>query len=699
MVNVIPPDHVDEVPVVEPNQHDDVLIVLEPVLVDEDIDPEEGEFKEEEDPQEEENDMEPDIKEDKNEPELTYPYEDVDPLNPPPLASESEPDDEIEVKNPIEHEDETVLASVHETSHELVEKKGKAKDKFYGKLILELGNEVRSSVEQGTAAMEKLVENLGNTEDKVECKKLKKELEEARIMPPKSAPMTQAAIRRMIKDSVYTAIAAERERQANVRNDASRSGPVRGQDATPVVHEYTFAGFMKCNSAVFCGVERVIKLQRWFEKTKSVFEISECAEGKNVKFTAVILEGPSLTWWKTKVATMGLETADAYIRGLTDNIKGEVTSSKPPDLNEALRMAHKFMDQKSQARDARILEGKKRKWESLQGGKSSGKGKQRDNSRHTLQNSQKQGNAVRSSVTSMERLGIRQGPNVVTGTFLLNNRYAFVLFDSCSDRSFVDTRFSAMLDIDPIKIGASYEVELADERAYWDGPIRRIEFVSASVVEIDLTRSLRLASVKLESWSCCSISPSLERSTKLSVQGKVKLLGSFSIWGMELSICKASYSLLFCGVDKAYWDGPIRRIEFVSASVVEIDLTRSLRLASVKLVDKAYWDGPIRRIEFVSASVVKIDLTRSLRQHGQMILESVENGPLICPTIEENGVTRPKKYYELSTTKAIQANCDVKETNIILQRLPPELLELMLLKRSKENTKCVSAANEELTAA
>ncbi|GKA85106.1 putative reverse transcriptase domain-containing protein [Tanacetum coccineum] len=57
-----------------------------------------------------------------------------------------------------------------------------------------------------------------------------------------------------------------------------------------------------------------------------------------------------------------------------------------------------------------------------------------------------------------------QGLNVVTGTFLFNNRSAFVLFDLVSDRSFVDTRFSSMLDIDPIKIGASYEVELADGR-------------------------------------------------------------------------------------------------------------------------------------------------------------------------------------------------------------------------------------------
>nr|GFC58805.1 hypothetical protein [Tanacetum cinerariifolium] len=60
------------------------------------------------------------------------------------------------------------------------------------------------------------------------------------------------------------------------------------------------------------------------------------------------------------------------------------------------------------------------------------------------------------------------------------------------------------------------------------------------------------------------------------------------------------------------------------------------------------------------------------RQHGKIILESVENGPLLWPSIEENGVTRPKKYSELFATEAIQADCNLKETNIILQGLPPE---------------------------
>nr|GEX45087.1 hypothetical protein [Tanacetum cinerariifolium] len=60
-----------------------------------------------------------------------------------------------------------------------------------------------------------------------------------------------------------------------------------------------------------------------------------------------------------------------------------------------------------------------------------------------------------------------------------------------------------------------------------------------------------------------------------------------------------------------------------------------------------------------------------------MIIKSVENGPLIWPTIEENGVTRPRKYSELTHAEAIQADCDVKATNIILQSLPPEVYALV----------------------
>nr|GFC21744.1 hypothetical protein [Tanacetum cinerariifolium] len=73
----------------------------------------------------------------------------------------------------------------------------------------------------------------------------------------------------------------------------------------------------------------------------------------------------------------------------------------------------------------------------------------------------------------------------------------------------------------------------------------------------------------------------------------------------------------------------------------------------------------------------RMELYMLNRQHGRMILESVESGPLLWPSIEENVVTRLKKYSELSPTKAIQADCDIKAINIILQGLPSEVYALV----------------------
>ncbi|GJY04499.1 putative reverse transcriptase domain-containing protein [Tanacetum coccineum] len=296
-------------------------------------------------------------------------------------------------------------------------------------------------------------------------------------MPPKSTPMTQAAIRQMIKESVDTAIAAERARQANVRNDASRSRPVKGRDTAPAVHECTFSGFMKCNPAAFRGVEGAVELRRWFEKTESVFKINECAKDKKVKYAAATLEGPALTWWKTKVATIGLETVNQMpwteMKQLMTaefyNIKGEVTSSKTTDLNETVCMAHKLMEQKSQARNERILEGNA---QAMVTAPTDGKLPwcERCFTHHVGQciiKCHKYGKVGHKARYCREK-------SVATGA---NAHPIWTCYDCgeqghtrnrCpkkgSDRSFMNTRFSSLLDIKPIKIEDSYEVELVDGR-------------------------------------------------------------------------------------------------------------------------------------------------------------------------------------------------------------------------------------------
>ncbi|GJW44571.1 putative reverse transcriptase domain-containing protein [Tanacetum coccineum] len=76
------------------------------------------------------------------------------------------------------------------------------------------------------------------------------------------------------------------------------------------------------------------------------------------------------------------------------------------------------------------------------------------------------GNAM-ARAYAMGTVGINSNSNVVTGTFLLNNRYSSILFDTGADRSFVSTAFSSLIDIIPTTQDHGYDVELADGRIIW----------------------------------------------------------------------------------------------------------------------------------------------------------------------------------------------------------------------------------------
>ncbi|GJS83107.1 integrase, catalytic region, zinc finger, CCHC-type containing protein [Tanacetum coccineum] len=76
--------------------------------------------------------------------------------------------------------------------------------------------------------------------------------------------------------------------------------------------------------------------------------------------------------------------------------------------------------------------------------------------------------------------------------------------------------------------------------------------------------------------------------------------------------------------------------------------------------------------------IAELHAMLKLHKKGRMILNSIQNGPLIWPTItEEDGTTRTKKYEELSATKKIQNDCDCKATNIVLQGIPPDVYAII----------------------
>nr|GEV67171.1 putative reverse transcriptase domain-containing protein [Tanacetum cinerariifolium] len=309
------------------------------------------------------------------------------------------------------------------------------------------------------------------------------------IQPHESHGSTQD-VDQLVQDGIAAAIRDECKR---VRREATRAeGPTRDLVTAPIARECSFASFMKCGPTQFYGTKGAVGLVRWFEKMENTFEISECVEvatlGRevaNARSWAEVKQMMTDEFCPTeevqrledelrhlKLRDMDIaayterfnelavlcpdvvpnekKKVELYIKGLPKIIKGETTSSRPVTLNEAVCMAHPLMEQKIQSRNKRIAEVcysyGERGYKSFECPK---KANQRGG------NMQGQAYVIRDAEHN-------QGPNVVTGTFLLNNCYATVLFDSVEDKSFVDIKFSHLIDIKPVKLNSNYEVELAD---------------------------------------------------------------------------------------------------------------------------------------------------------------------------------------------------------------------------------------------
>ncbi|GJS86632.1 hypothetical protein Tco_0769268 [Tanacetum coccineum] len=113
------------------------------------------------------------------------------------------------------------------------------------------------------------------------------ELQNRIQMPPKRASttkapaMTQDAIRKLVADSVTSALEAQAATMALVSN--SKTGNT-GPTGTPAVKMGNYKEFISCQHFYFNGMEGALGLIHWFERTNSVFSRSRCAEENKVTF-------------------------------------------------------------------------------------------------------------------------------------------------------------------------------------------------------------------------------------------------------------------------------------------------------------------------------------------------------------------------------------------------------------------------------
>ncbi|GKB20143.1 putative reverse transcriptase domain-containing protein [Tanacetum coccineum] len=327
------------------------------------------------------------------------------------------------------------------------------------------------------------------------------------------------------------------------------AGPVEAE-----VTGCTYMTFMKCNPHPFKGTEGAVGLCQWFQKLESVFRISDCREKDKVKFATatskVVLEQElynlklkrtDIDGYTNRFHELALlcprmvepeqVKVEQYIRGLSKNIRGDVTSSQPATIDHAVRMAYQLMGQIIQDKTDEVHEGEKRKGEGDRGDNRRDYNRRQNQRRAnagamtnavsndnevcpkcknkkyngdcwkcgkccklghktaacrcpdkkdvtcfncnenghlkrdcpTLRKNGQDGNN-RGAVYKLGAVDAQQDPKVVTGTFLLNNRYATALFDSGANKIFVSTNFSTLINIKPVKLDTIYEVELADEK-------------------------------------------------------------------------------------------------------------------------------------------------------------------------------------------------------------------------------------------
>ncbi|GJT32660.1 putative reverse transcriptase domain-containing protein [Tanacetum coccineum] len=395
--------------------------------------------------------------------------------------------------------------------------------------------------------------------------------------------------------------AASTQEETNLGSNSSQNKACNYKEFRAVMHEN------------FRGTEGAVGLTQWFEKLESQFGISNVAEGDRVKFASSTLLDGALTWWNVYVHSVTLDTAHATpwsdfnamfiqkycprkeVKQMENelwNLKGNVTSSKPVDLHEAIEMAQGLMYQVVQ--ELGENSGDKRKWNEnhynnnnpnttsnlnpnkrpetarvftagqgsyagklpycgkcgrhhtdacpptchncgraghkvkdcrapprpasqrgpeSQGGQGSdvtcfgcgekghyknkcpnsgsqGGGNQIRGNQQNPQNNQRQnqGNPKGNNQASTSTQGGCRAPgrvyslcaeaaakdnNVVNGTFLINNVYASVLFDTGADRSFVSYAFSIYINMHPTTLDTNYNVELADGKSLTTNTILR----------------------------------------------------------------------------------------------------------------------------------------------------------------------------------------------------------------------------------
>ncbi|GJX25971.1 putative reverse transcriptase domain-containing protein [Tanacetum coccineum] len=268
--------------------------------------------------------------------------------------------------------------------------------------------------------------------------------------------------------------------------DGNENRNVNGRGDRPVARECTYQDFMKCQPLSFKGTKGVVGLIKcaltWWNPHKRTIRTEDAFSMSWRELMKLMTERfQELTMMCTKMVPEEEDRVEKFIRGLLDNIQGNVIAVEPIRLQDVVRIANNLMDQKLKGyakvghmtRDCRAViatttQGNPGPNQRVVTCFECGAQGHYQKDCPKVKNQNHGNNArvpnARGKAYVLGGGDANLGSDIVTGTFLLNDHHAYMLFDSGADRIFVSDTFSTLLDIILSALDVSYAVELADGR-------------------------------------------------------------------------------------------------------------------------------------------------------------------------------------------------------------------------------------------
>nr|GEY19126.1 reverse transcriptase domain-containing protein [Tanacetum cinerariifolium] len=269
-----------------------------------------------------------------------------------------------------------------------------------------------------------------------------------------STGMTQDAIRKLVADSVTATLEAQAATMANTDNLNKNTGPRE----TLIAKRRNYKEFISCQPFYFNCTKGAVGLISWFERTESVFSRSNCAEENKVTFATGTLTDEAL--------------------GLPQSIEGTVTASKPQTLEEAINIAQRLMDQIIKCGSMQGTNDHKHKFDDRRSSNNNNNypNNRVNNYQNNRNNNSNHNNDYRQQKNRRPKpSGLMLPPQLRT---------------MGGNKSFVSTSLASMLNIPPITLDTTYDIEIANGNLVGAAPVARAPYRLAPLEMQELSNQL-----------------------------------------------------------------------------------------------------------------------------------------------------------------------------------------------------------------